>query len=122
MLPEYLIMQNEAMNKLEQSIVDWISVKTQNPALTAQIGTASIKRRDYMRTGFFVYLDSDPACDVVPSGVKLSCPHISSPELRDGAGCNLFLRNGRLHYLEIYARGGFIPESMELFELLRPDQ
>jgi hypothetical protein len=35
----------------------------------------------------------------------------------DGAGCNLFLRNGRLHYLEIYARGGFIPETVDVFKL-----
>jgi len=118
MMPESLNMKNEAMNNLEQSIVDWISVNTGNPALTAQIGAASIKRRDYMRTGFFVYLDSDPVCDVVPSGLKLCCPHIRSPELVDGAGCNLFLRNGRLHYLEIYARGGFIPESLQFYELL----
>jgi hypothetical protein len=37
--------------------------------------------------------------------------------LMDGAGVSLFMKNGRLHYLEIYSRGGFMPETMETWHL-----
>ncbi|MEC9374908.1 MAG: hypothetical protein VYA80_00895 [Pseudomonadota bacterium] len=107
-------------NQLEQKLLHWIDSNTSNPFLSKQIESVSLKRRDYTRTGFFIYLNVDSACASVPANVQPICPLIKSQELFDGAGCNLFLREGQLHYLEIYARGGFLPENLENFQL-QPD-
>jgi len=106
-----------SLNLFERAILDWVAERTRDTALSVQLQSAKVKRRDYTRTGFFVYLIVEDQCENVSTMVRPECPHVISPELMDGAGCNLFLRNGRLHYLEIYARGGFIAETMEVFTL-----
>jgi hypothetical protein len=105
------------MEQLDRDILDWIAEKTADAALTAQIRSATVAKRDYMRTGFFVYFDVPNDAALVPGEINAICPHIDSPDLADGGGCSLFLRGGRLHYLEIYARGGFFPQSLERYEL-----
>jgi hypothetical protein len=109
------------MEQLDRDILDWIAEHTGNPALTAQLRGATVKRRDYMKTGFFVYLHTSDEAEVVAAALRPVCPHIDSAELMDGAGCSLFLRNGRLHYLEIYARGGFFPETLGDYRLRSAD-
>ena len=106
------------MEQLDQDILNWIGEQTGDAALSAQLQSARVKKRDYMRTGFFVYFEADEDQQAIESSVRPVCPHINSPELMDGAGCSLFLRNGRLHYLEVYARGGFMPESLEDYQLM----
>ena len=110
-------MATESFNQLENELLAWIDQHTQCAQLTAQLAKAKLERRDYMRTGFFVYFTTDPTCEPIPAEVKPVCPQINSRELMDGAGCNLFTRDGRLHYLEIYTRGGFIPEQLQEFHL-----
>jgi hypothetical protein len=110
------------MEKLDREVLDWIGAHTGDRTLAAHIDSATVKKRDYMRTGFFVYFESQADLPAIDSSVRPVCPHVTSPELMDGAGCSLFLRSGQLHYLEIYSRGGFIPEQLENFELAGPDQ
>ena len=105
------------MEKLDQDILNWISAETRDVELSAQIESAEVSRRDYMRTGFFVYLKLPDGMAKITPSVRPVCPHIDSADLMDGAGCTLFIRDGYLHYLEIYARGGFFPESIEQYEL-----
>ncbi len=105
------------MEALDRDILNWIATHTGDPALSAQLAEATVLRRDYMRTGFFVYLAAPEGAPDVPAGLRPVNPHIVSAELMDGAGCNLFLKKGRLHYLEVYARGGFMPEALERYEL-----
>ena len=106
-----------AMEQLDRDILDWIAMQTADDALHEQIRCAAVRKRDYMRTGFFTYFDVPDTAPVISGELRPVCPHIESPDLMDGAGCGLFIRNGRLHYLEIYARGGFFPESLERYEL-----
>ena len=109
------------MDKLDQEILNWIADHTCDAALSAQIANAEVGRRDYMRTGFFVYLKIPDGLTAADATLKPVCPHIDSSDLMDGAGCTLFLRNGFLHYLEIYARGGFFPESLGQWQLRKAD-
>lgn len=111
-------MTAESFNPLERALLDWIATRSGNDRLAAQLAAASLKRRDYTRTGFFVYLSTSPELAPVEPGLRPVCPLIIHEALYDGAGCNLFLREGRVHYLEIYARGGFLPEQLEHFELV----
>ena len=106
------------MESIDKEILEWVAQRSGDPALAAQIESATVSRRDYMKTGFFVYLDTDRNLDPVDKALRPVCPHIASPELMDGAGCSLFLRNGYLHYLEVYARGGFIAEKPDSYSLL----
>lgn len=105
------------MEKLDRAILDWIAAHNDDAALAAQLEAPTVRKRDYMQTGFFTYFEPQPELPQVESGFRPACPHISAPRLPDGAGCTLFLRDGRLHYLEIYSRGGFIPETLEDFRL-----
>jgi hypothetical protein len=105
------------MEKLDTDILRWIADETQDGGLSAQIELAEVSRRDYMRTGFFVYFQVLEGVAKINASVRPVCPHIASPDLMDGAGCTLFIREGYVHYLEIYARGGFFPESLEHYEL-----
>ena len=105
------------MGKLEQAVLQWIAAETGSPDLAAQINQATVNKRDFMGTGLFLYLKTPDDLTPVSPEVRPVCPHISSEMLMDGAGVSLFMKNGRLHYLEIYSRGGFMPETMENWRL-----
>ena len=105
------------MEKVDRDILDWIAVRTGDAALSQQIAAAVVSRRDYTRTGFFVHFEPDGAAESVQPGVSPKSARLEAPGLMDGAGCDLFLRDGRLHYLEVYARGGFLPEPLEGYQL-----
>ena len=109
------------MDKLDQEILSWIAQRTDSAELKTQLDQAKVARRDYMRTGFFVYFERQSEIPAIPGGLVVQTPHIDSAQLLDGAGTSLFLRDGRLHYLEIYARGGFFPEQLEEFSLREAD-
>lgn len=108
------------MNKLDKEILDWIASHSDDGVLCEQLRHAKVIRRDYMRTGFFIYFEVPDDVPLLDGIMRPVCPDISSPLLLDGAGSSLFYRNGRLHYLEIYARGGFFPQDIVEFGLESP--
>ena len=108
------------MQKLDQDILAWIAKHTDSDELKAQIAGAEVTRRDYMRTGYFVYFNVADSAEPVDESLRPASPDILSQELLHGAGTTLFLRNGEMHYLEIYARGGFFPERLNHYELAPP--
>ena len=108
------------MTALETQIIEWIVDKTPSSELKRQLRGAEVTRRDYVRTGYFVYLHLAEGFDAIEGRPKIQHPFIESPALPDGAGCSLILKDGRAHYLEIYARGGFFPENLADYEL-RPE-
>lgn len=105
---------------LGQQILAWIAQQTNDDALVAQISTATVSRQDYMRTGYFIYFEVPADAPLIEESARPVSPDIVSAELLDGAGTTLFLRDGRLHYLEIYARGGFLPPDLQGYELAPP--
>ena len=105
------------MGELETAVLNWIVENTDSPELAAQIRVAEAGKRDFMGSGLFLYLNVPDSLEPIPQGVSANCPHISSSMLMDGAGSSLFMKNGRLHYLEVYSRGGFMPEALEEWEL-----
>jgi hypothetical protein len=108
------------MHKLDQEILTWIAERTDSSELKAQIDCANVTKRDYMRTGYFIYFAVPPEVLPVEKSLSLVSPDILSSDLLDGAGTSLFLRNGKIHYLEIYARGGFFPEALSSYSLAAP--
>jgi hypothetical protein len=108
------------MDKLDREILDWIASHSDDRMLREQLHHAKVVRRDYMRTGFFVYFELPDGVPLLDGIVRPLCPDILSPLLLDGAGSSLFFKNGRAHYLEIYARGGFFPKNLAEFQLESP--
>jgi hypothetical protein len=108
------------MEILDRQILDWIASRSDNAVLREQLLHAQVIRRDYMQTGFFIYFELPESTLPLQNITRPLCPDISSSLLFAGAGTALFFRNGKLHYLEIYARGGFFPENIEDFQLLEP--
>ena len=106
------------MTRLEQDVLQWIADHSGDSGLRAQIERASEKKRDFVGTGVFLYLQVPPDCPPLPQGVVTSTPTIVSPSLMDGAGASLFLKDGRLHYLELYSRSGFLPEELDDYDLV----
>jgi len=106
------------MNKFEKDVLDWVAEHSDCAELAAQIGAASLKKRDFMGTGCFLYLEVPDDMPPISADVKPVCPRVNSTMLMDGAGCSLFLRSGKLHYLEVYARGGFMPEDLQEWQLV----
>jgi len=104
-------------NELESAVLDWISAETGSAELSAQIQAAEPVKRDFMGTGLFLYLSAADNVADIPADVRPVTPRICSPMLMDGAGASLFMKNGRIHYLEVYSRGGFMPETLENWEL-----
>ena len=108
------------MQKLDQDILAWIADHNDSAGLKVQIAGVEVARRDYMRTGYFIYFDVAADAEPVEKSLRPVSPDIMSAELLHGAGTTLFLRNGRMHYLEIFARGGFFPEALKSYELAVP--
>jgi len=105
------------MGELEQAVLGWIAQHSGSQELADQIAAAEVQKRDFMGTGLFLYLGVPEGFVPIPDGTRPVCPHIRSDMLMDGAGSSLFMKNGCLHYLEIYSRGGFMPETLEKWEL-----
>ena len=105
------------MTALETQIIEWIVDRTTSPELKRQLRGAEVARRDYVHTGYFVYLNLAEGFTAIEGRPKIQHPFIESPALPDGAGCSLMLKDGCVHYLEIYARGGFFPENLADYKL-----
>jgi hypothetical protein len=108
------------MEKLDKAILDWIAAHTDDTALYDQLQQATVLRRDYMRTGYFIYFHVPDSLPLLSSRARPLCPDINATSLAHGAGTTLFVRNGKIHYLEIYARGGFFPEQPDDYHLVAP--
>jgi hypothetical protein len=103
------------MEQLEKDLLEWIAGNNDCEALATQLAGARVTKRDYMRTGFFIFLEAPKDAAPIEANTRVCCPG-----LMHGAGSSLFFRGGRLHYLEIYARGGFFPEQPESYRLHWP--
>ncbi len=108
------------MTKLEKDILEWIAAHCDDKALATQCCMATVVSREHTGVGVYVNLelpDSAPACDIVRSPMH---PYIESPQLEAGGGCVLFLENGRVSTLELYAYGDSFPDEMEEYSLHEP--
>ncbi|MEJ2138039.1 MAG: hypothetical protein P8Y61_01075 [Gammaproteobacteria bacterium] len=108
------------MEQLEKDLLEWIAGNNDCEALATQLAGARVTKRDYMRTGFFIFLEAPKDAAPIEANTRVCCPDLEAPGLMHGAGSSLFFRGGRLHYLEIYARGGFFPEQPESYRLHWP--
>lgn len=112
----------EAPNLLEAALLQGIVDYYQDPALTEQIRHCRVVQREYSGCGFFttlvVSVDS-PLIIEWKEGFRFRAGNdIEAPELSDGAGSILFIREGRLYFLEVFAHVDGDPAGLSSFALL----
>jgi hypothetical protein len=111
------------MSTLEAEILKWIADR--NPEyrsrLLAQINVAEITQREYSGAGWFVHFripKNEERSHMLPvDKIRLNGPSIEGPGLEAGGGCILFLKDGLLDFLEIYAFGGIFPKELQQYKL-----
>ena len=106
---------------IENDILTWIRERTENQPLRHQFAAARPKKREYTGVGCFVDLelpDDCPLVDVVQGdGRTISGPQIRSRLLECGAGSMVFVEEGRVDLLEIYAYGNSFPKNLTEYQL-----
>ena len=112
----------EALNPLEAALLQGIVDYYQDPALTEQIRHCRVVQREYSGCGFFIALVvsvGSPLIIVRKDGFRFRTGNdIEAPELSNGAGSVLFIREGLLHFLEVFAYVGGDPADLSGFALL----
>ena len=109
---------DELPNLLEAALLRSIAEYYQYPALAAQISACRVTLREYSGCGFFTTL-SVPADSPLITGDERTFGgnDVEAPELSHGAGSVLFIRYGRLHFLEVFAYADGDPTALDRFTL-----
>ncbi|MBU6321318.1 MAG: hypothetical protein KGI78_00475 [Patescibacteria group bacterium] len=117
-------MENETgFNELEKAILKWCSEKYEDSALTSQLVSASFKKREWTKVGFYTYFDVPRTLQPVASismarrGFPITGPFIESPDIEFGGGSLLWGKDGYIDCLELYANGGSFKEHVGQFHL-----
>jgi hypothetical protein len=104
----------ESLSDLERAVLLRL-LEGDDPVLRAlrdQVAVAGVREREFTGVGFFTYFLLGPEVHPVPlpNGVVHSPlvgeVDIQAENLRHGAGFVLFLKEGLLHFLEGYTKGG----------------
>ena len=106
------------LNPLETALLKDIANFYQDVALSAQIARCRVALREYSGCGFFTTLavpDSSPA--IVRAKAALNGCDVEATGLSHGAGSILFIKNGRLDFLEVFAYDDGYPAMVLDFSL-----
>lgn len=109
----------DSLNLMEAALLQRIADFYQNTALTEQINHCQVLTREYSGCGFFTTLvvpDDSPYITVGASG-HFGGSDLDAPGLSHGAGSLLFVREGRLHFLEVFTYVDGDPAQASTFEL-----
>jgi hypothetical protein len=106
-------------NALEATLLRNIAECYQNPALAAQIGQCRVTLREYSGCGVFTTLEVPADSPLIVSAAPtFDGNDMEAPELSGGAGSVLFIRDGRLHFLEVFAYADGDPTDLDSLTLL----
>lgn len=109
------------LNRLEKAVLNWVSESTGNPALSAQIATASLTKREWTKVGFHIDLAVDGNCLPVDLSFPISGPEIESSVIENGACSLIWGANGYIKGIELSAYGSFFGEVVSQFSLQELD-
>jgi len=113
-------------NQLESDILKWMIDDTGDDNLRQQLSRSKLIKRNYTGAGFFLtlavpddvpkILDHENDINPVPG------PYIESSVLEAGGDTVLYINDGIVKTLEIFSYGNMFPESLENYELIKPDR
>ncbi|GAB3725646.1 hypothetical protein GCM10027594_07140 [Hymenobacter agri] len=105
-------------NQLEAALLSGIAEHYQCPALAAQIATCRVALREYSGCGFFTTLIVPDYSPLINEAERtFTGSDVAAGELSHGAGSILFVQNGRIHFLEVFAYADGDPAAVTGFTL-----
>lgn len=111
-------MENERFNKLEQSIIDWLIENNKDKALIDQLKVVQCIERKYTKLGFFISLSVPKELKQINTNSNYVVgTNIESIDIEFGGGSLLFIKDGYIDCLELYANGSFFGEDVQNFKL-----
>ena len=109
------------LTSLENDIVRWLLKNCESSDIQRQLPHVILQKRDYTGVGFFLHFSLPPdvvaAPDSAGDSTPIPGPEIASPQLESGAGTVMFLTDGRIDCLEIFAYGNHFPEKLNDYTL-----
>lgn len=118
-----ILLMSEPTTDFERALLDWIRERAEGEELRAQLASAEVVGREYTGVGAYLSLAVPEGVDRIElGGAKgdssgprrtVSGPELESPDLVHGGGSILFLEDGRLSFLELFAYGESFPNSLE---------
>jgi hypothetical protein len=115
-----------SLTLLEEAVLDRIIDKYQLPKIQDQLAGITGITREYTVVGVFVDFTLAPAVPSIPKeqipSNPLSGPALRSPGIHLEGGSILFLKDGKIDCLEMYAHGDYFQKNITDFTLmeLRP--
>lgn len=110
---------DDSLNSMEASVLWEIVNFYQNPALAEQVQHCRVTRREYSGCGFFTTLTVPVGSRQIVAGKTRAYngSDLDAPELSHGAGSVLFLREGIIDFLEVFAYVDGDPATVDAFTL-----
>ena len=103
--------------QLEIAVLDWMAEQLPVPHLREQIVAASPTNRDYTGHGFFIKFHVPPNLPLLEVSSPISGPVIEAKGIDYDGAALLFLVDGYIDQLELYANGDNFAETITEFEL-----
>ena len=115
-------MISASFNELERAILEHIAKDYSIDSLTRQIHSATLKERNHTGHGFYIYFRVSKVLPRIEAGdigeeKVIHGPFINSKGVDIGGGCLIFLQDGYIDCLEMYAYGDRFNEHISEFEL-----
>lgn len=108
------------MNQLEEDILAWMSSKSSSEAFATQAQVLKVTNREYTGVGCYTDFEIPTERNVQPirgHSQPYPGPHIEAAELEAGAGTHLWIQDGFITCLEIFAYGNSFPEDLTEYKL-----
>ena len=105
---------------LEREVLDWIAHRSSDNSLLKQIENVQPKEREVSDVGTFLDLTfpKDFESNAPMARNPIQGPEIKSTMLKNGAGSLLFIADGKISVLEIFAKDENFPEELSNYTLV----
>jgi hypothetical protein len=112
-------MSSYALKPIEVDVLNWMRGKYDDPILNLQIDTLTVKNREYTKVGFFIDLLIPESIVLLGNEVnKFDGPVIVSKDIEHDGGAILFVKDGYISTLELYANGSFFRNDVSEYKLI----
>ena len=119
-------MEAFAFTSLESAVVDWFVLFYKDKALTGQLRSARVTKREWTEVGWYVDLfvsDTTAHVDAIRlghGGWPIEGPQVRSLALPQDAGVILWGKQGVIDCIEMFAYGSEFPYELGQFKLITP--
>ena len=109
------------LTTLERDIISWLRHYCDDADVQCQLPHLELQEREYTGVGYFLHFTVSPRIAPAPESegdvTPFAGPNIASSKLESGAGTAIFLTNGKIDCIEIFAYGVSFPEHLMNYTL-----